>query len=33
MNKLMRKLAALGQRCAKEAMDLRKRCHPDGPPP
>ena len=29
----MRKLAALGQRCAKEAMDLRKRCHPDGPPP
>ena len=29
----MRKLAALGKRCAKEAMDLRKRCHPDGPPP
>ena len=33
MNKRMRKLAALGKRCAKEAMDLRKRCHPDGPPP
>ena len=28
----MKKLAEIGKQCAKEALALRKKCHPDGPP-
>lgn len=28
----MKKLAEIGKQCAKEALALHKKCHPDGPP-